>query len=36
MYAGTLIGFIDPKTCAYQFAKISRKGIKSVNGMVVK
>ncbi|QDU29081.1 hypothetical protein ETAA8_41880 [Anatilimnocola aggregata] len=36
MYAGTLIGFIDPKTCAYQFAMISRHGIKSVNGMVMK
>lgn len=36
MYAGTLIGFIDPKTGAYQFAKISRKGIKSINGRPIK
>jgi hypothetical protein len=24
--------FFEPKTCAYQFAMISRKGIKSING----
>lgn len=35
-YMGTLIGFVDPKTCAYQFAKISRKGIKSINGKPIK
>lgn len=36
MYSSTLIGFEDPKTCAYQFAKISRKGIKSINGRPIK
>jgi hypothetical protein len=36
VYLGTLIGFEDPQTCAYQFAKISRKGIKSIKGKPLK
>jgi hypothetical protein len=36
VHLGTLIGFEDPQTCAYQFAKISRKGIKSIEGKPLK
>jgi hypothetical protein len=31
----TDIGFIDPKTCAYQFALIKRHGIKTIKGKAI-
>jgi hypothetical protein len=31
----TLIGFTDPKTCAYQFALIKRHGIKTIKGKAI-
>jgi hypothetical protein len=32
VHASTLIGFINPKTCAYQFALIKREGIRTIGG----
>jgi hypothetical protein len=31
----TLIAFIDPKTCAYQFALTKREGIKTISGKAI-
>lgn len=31
-YASTLVGFIRPETCAYQFALIKRDGIQTIRG----
>lgn len=34
-YSSTLIGFLDPITCAYQFALIRREGIKTIGGKAI-
>jgi hypothetical protein len=31
-YVSTLIGFVNPRTCSYELAVISREGIKTING----
>jgi hypothetical protein len=35
LYARTAIRFINPTTCAYQFALIKREGIKTISGKVI-
>lgn len=34
-FTTTLMGFTNPKTCKYQFVKIKRDGIKSVQGVPI-
>src|SRR5262245_4076437 len=36
MHISTKMGFVNPKACKYEFAVVSRDGIKSINGKTLK